>query len=71
MDCSLPGYFVHGIFQGRELESGVIAFSKKVVKMVTKTKGEIGCKLLNVKADWDRLKGAFIQVKQFGLHLWS
>ena len=27
MDCSLPGSSVHGIFQGRGLEWGVIAFS--------------------------------------------
>ena len=28
MDCSLPGSFVHGIFQARVLEWGAIAFSK-------------------------------------------
>ena len=28
MDCSLPGSFVHGIFQARVLEWGVIAFSE-------------------------------------------
>ena len=27
MDCSLPGFFVHGIFQARVLEWGAIAFS--------------------------------------------
>ena len=27
MDCSLPGFFVHGIFQARVLERGAIAFS--------------------------------------------
>ena len=27
MDCSLPGSFVHGIFQARVLEWGAIAFS--------------------------------------------
>ena len=30
MDCSLPGSSVHGIFQARVLEWGVIAFSKSV-----------------------------------------
>ena len=30
MDCSLPGSSVHGIFQGRVLEWGAIAFSKKM-----------------------------------------
>ena len=29
MDCSLPGSSVHGIFQARVLEWGVIAFSKQ------------------------------------------
>ena len=62
MDCSLPGSFVHGIFQARVLEWGAISFSKRVVKMVTKMKGEIGRTLLNADADWDRPKGAFIQV---------
>ena len=28
MDCSLPGSSIHGIFQARVLEWGVIAFSK-------------------------------------------
>ena len=29
MDCSLPGFAIHGIFQARELEWGAIAFSIK------------------------------------------
>ena len=28
MDCSLPGYSIHGIFQARVLEWGAIAFSE-------------------------------------------
>ena len=31
MDCSLPGSPVHGIFQARVLEWGVIAFSNSKV----------------------------------------
>ena len=31
MDCSLPGSFVHGIFQARVLEWGAIAFSVAVI----------------------------------------
>jgi len=27
LDCSLPGYSIHGIFQARVLEWGAIAFS--------------------------------------------
>ena len=30
MDCSLPSSSVHGIFQARELEWGVIAFSREL-----------------------------------------
>ena len=29
MDCSLPGSYVHGIFQARILEWGAIAFSER------------------------------------------
>ena len=29
MDCSLPGFAIHGIFQARELEWDAIAFSDK------------------------------------------
>ena len=31
MDCSPPGSCVHGIFQARVLEWGVIAFSKRIL----------------------------------------
>ena len=30
MDCSLPGSSIHGLFQGRVLEWGAIAFSKRI-----------------------------------------
>lgn len=30
----------------------------------------MGYELLKVHADWGRLKGAFTQMKQFGLTLW-
>ena len=30
MDCSLPGFSVHGIFQARILEWGAIAFSTEI-----------------------------------------
>ena len=33
MDCSLPGSSVHGIFQARVLEWGVIAFSAGYTKV--------------------------------------
>ena len=28
MNCSLPGFTIHGIFQAREIEWGAIAFSR-------------------------------------------
>ena len=31
MDCSLPGFSIHGIFQARVLEWGAIAFSRTCV----------------------------------------
>ena len=36
MDCSLPGSFVHGIFQARVLEWGAIAFSNTYVYIAIK-----------------------------------
>ena len=33
MDCSLPGFSAHGIFQARVLEWGVIAFSDKLARV--------------------------------------
>ena len=39
VDCSLPGSFIHGIFQARVLERGAIAFSR----------GINGCHLKNVQ----------------------
>ena len=34
MDCSLPGSFVHRIFQARVLEWGAIAFSEYKLKSI-------------------------------------
>ena len=38
MECSLPGPFVHGIFQARVLERGAIAFSDVSSTSVEKQK---------------------------------
>ena len=38
MDCSLPGSFVHGIFQARILEWGAIAFSMTNLDNVLKSR---------------------------------
>ena len=40
MDCSLPGSSIHGIFQARVLEWGVIAFSETNLRAETKKKKE-------------------------------
>ena len=37
MDCSLPGSFIHGIFQARVLEWGAIAFSKDLHSHIAKS----------------------------------
>ena len=37
MDCSLPGFAIHGIFQARVLERGAIAFSGAAVHGVTES----------------------------------
>jgi len=34
VDCSLPGFSVHGIFQARVLEWGAIAFSEEMFRFV-------------------------------------
>ena len=33
MDCGLPGFSIHGIFQARVLEWGAIAFSPNLYKL--------------------------------------
>ena len=40
MDCSLPGYSVHGIFQARVLEWVAIAFSETVSEGDANKNGE-------------------------------
>ena len=40
MDCSLPGYSAHGIFQARVLEWVAIAFSENVSFMFINLKEE-------------------------------
>ena len=52
MDCSLPGFSVHGIFQARVLEWGAIAFSRVGHDWVTFT----FTLLLNNKPDYSKLK---------------
>ena len=39
MDCSLPGFSIHGIFQARVLEWGAIAFSGKQASLYQMREG--------------------------------
>ena len=39
MDCSLPGFSIHGIFQARVLEWGAIAFSEDLQEACLKANG--------------------------------
>ena len=41
MDCSLPGFSIHRIFQARVLELGAIAFSVTKLDKVLKSKNII------------------------------
>ena len=38
MDCSLPGSFVHGIFQAKVLEWGAIAFLDPLIELSSQGK---------------------------------
>ena len=56
MDCSLPGSFVHGIFQARVLEWGAIAFSciKHTPELFQPIVSEIFCD--KVVENWQQYK---------------
>ena len=54
MDCSLPGFSVHGIFQARVLEWGAIAFSSFIsyyLLIITKR-----CSFLDISLWWPNWK---------------
>ena len=44
MDCSLPGFSVHGIFQARVLEWGAIGFSPDKAKNFNYSKSDSVCR---------------------------
>ena len=48
MDCSLPGSSVHRIFQAGVLESGAIAFSNMLSRLVITFLARINCDNLNL-----------------------
>ena len=49
MDCSLPGFSVHGIFQARVLEWGAIAFSGYADDITLMAESKEGLKSLLMK----------------------
>ena len=68
MDCSLPGFSVHGIFQARVLEWGAIAFSDKKASQIKKKKTNLvrcqrayysACSFLWLKFDFLREQEVF------------
>ena len=58
MDCSLPGFSVHGIFQARVLEWGAIAFSGYAddITLMAESKEKLKSFLMNVKESESWLK---------------
>ena len=66
MDCSLPGFSVHGIFQARVLEWGAIAFSGRVPWTARKSIQSI---LKEINPEYS-LKGLMLKLKiQYFAHL--
>ena len=63
MDCSPPGFSVHGIFQARVLEWGAIAFSI-IVKAMVFPVGKYGCEGWNIK------KAECLRIDAFELWCW-
>ena len=53
MDCSLPGFSVHGIFQARVLEWGAIAFSRYAddTTLMAESEEELKNLLMKVKEE--------------------
>ena len=54
MDCSLPVFFVHGIFQARVLEWGAIAFSDSLEGMMLKLKLQYFGHLMRRVDSWEK-----------------
>ena len=52
MDCSLPGFSVHGIFQARVLEWGAIAFSQLLLLLLSRFSPVRLRILISFRIDW-------------------
>ena len=55
MDCSPPGFSVHGIFQARVLEWGAIAFSTLLLKGKTHQRVQKPIVTLLILKKWETL----------------
>ena len=61
MDCSLPGSSIHGIFQARGLEWGVIAFSERNIRDMIIIATSAVTKVQNI---WKRCSFAIVYDQQ-------
>ena len=65
MDCSPPGFSIHGIFQARVLEWGAIAFSDLIVITITNTHHQIQIRVAKLMQchSWYILQDATVSEK--------
>ena len=65
MDCSLPGSYVHGIFQARVLEWGAIAFSIYIllyIKQITNKDRKLYSQYFAISYRWKESKKEFLYI---------
>ena len=82
MDCSLPGFSIHGVFQARVLEWGAIAFSNDQPRWhIKKQRHYVANKVCLVKAmvfpvvmygceSWTVKKAECLRIDAFELWCW-
>ena len=65
MDCSLPGSSIHGIFQARVLEWGVIAFSVMNLDSILKSRD------ITLPMKVHVVKAIILPVVMYGCESWT
>ena len=65
MDCSLPGFSVHGIFQARVLEWGAIAFSMTNLDSILKSRD------ITLSTKVRLVKAMVFSVVMYGCESWT
>ena len=65
MDCSLPGFSIHGIFQARVLEWGAIAFSMANLDSILKSRD------ITLSTKFHLVKAMVFPVVMYGCESWS